>query len=577
MAYEVLARKWRPRQLDDVVGQKHVTETLRNAIKTDRVAHAYLFVGPRGVGKTSTARILAKALNCAKGPTPEPCDQCDSCKEITAGNSLDVLEIDAASNTGVDNVRELRENVRYAPARGPYKVYIIDEVHMLSTAAFNALLKTLEEPPPHVKFVFATTEPQKVPATILSRCQRFDLRRISSRDIVNRLREIAKAEGISVDDDAVLAIARGAEGGLRDAESALDQLIAFRGKKIGEEDVLAVFGLAARHSLEDLAEAVLTGDIPKAIAQVADLDESGKDIQRVVIELLAHFRSVLVYQYAGEEYAGQDLTEAQVETVKKQASLAAAARILRVVDILTEADNRIRYALSKRALLETALIRAARAATVVSLDEIAARLERLKSGGGSDPSPAPGRAPGGPATVAESPARGGATAYKAAPRESARPVPAVSAGFENAVVTLTERWHDVVERVGKAAPLARSCLLDAKPLDATGGAIVIGFDPEFAEEKDRIDYPRNRNAVRKVLGEVLGCEVASVEFRVLDAKSTLPGDVKVQDFEKRSASQEPPEPVKVKKAQKTKQEWIHNPAVQKTLEAFNGDIVDIRE
>ena len=230
MAYEVLARKWRPQQFDDVVGQEHVTQTLKNAITSERVAHAYLFVGPRGVGKTSTARIFAKALNCEKGPTATPCDKCDSCREITAGNSLDVLEIDAASNTGVDNVRDLRENVRYAPARGPFKIYIIDEVHMLSVAAFNALLKTLEEPPAHVKFIFATTEPQKVPATILSRCQRFDLRRISMSDIVERLSEIAEAEKIEIDEDALLAIARGAEGGLRDAESALDQFIAFRGK-----------------------------------------------------------------------------------------------------------------------------------------------------------------------------------------------------------------------------------------------------------------------------------------------------------------------------------------------------------
>ena len=281
MAYEVLARKWRPQKFDDVVGQEHVTQTLKNAIKGDRVAHAYLFVGPRGVGKTSTARIFAKALNCEKGPTATPCDQCDSCKEIMAGNNLDVLEIDAASNTGVDNVRDLRDNVRYAPSRGPFKIYIIDEVHMLSTAAFNALLKTLEEPPKHVKFVFATTEPQKVPATILSRCQRFDLRRISVKDIVKRLTEVAEAEKIEIDEDAMLAIARGAEGGLRDAESSLDQLIAFRGKNIGEEDVLSVFGLVARHALDELAVAVLKGNIVAAIKLVAEMDESGKDIQRV--------------------------------------------------------------------------------------------------------------------------------------------------------------------------------------------------------------------------------------------------------------------------------------------------------
>ncbi|OQA27647.1 MAG: DNA polymerase III subunit tau [Verrucomicrobia bacterium ADurb.Bin345] len=573
MAYEVLARKWRPQQFGDIVGQKHVTQTLTNAIKSDRVAHAYLFVGPRGVGKTSTARILAKALNCRKGPTPEPCDQCDSCVEIMAGNNLDVLEIDAASNTGVDNVRELRENVRYAPTRGPFKVYIIDEVHMLSPAAFNALLKTLEEPPAHVKFIFATTEPQKIPATILSRCQRFDLRRISARDIVTRLREIAEAEKIAVDEDALLAIARGAEGGLRDAESALDQLIAFRGKSIKEEDVLAVFGLAARRTLDDLIVAVLGGDIPKAIALVDELDEAGKDIQRLVVDLLAQFRSILVFQYAGESSVGQDLTEAQADAVREQAGLAEPARVLKMVDILTETDNRIRYALSKRALLETALIRAARAATLVSLDSIIARLEKLSAAVGG------GRA-GGAAPAA-------AQEERPTPVHVSRPVSVGAASAEKApcepgceVSYLAERWHEVVERVGHVAPLAKNYLLDAKPVEVSSEAVVIGFDPEFAENKERVDYPRNRKAMQKVLGEILKRDVGSVDFRVLDSRDTLPGDVKVQDVDAehpRGRHSAAVDPERAAKARKTKQEWIDNPAVRKTLEAFNGDIVDIRE
>ncbi len=243
--YQVLARKWRPQQFADVVGQEHVTTTLKNAIEQNRLAHAYLFVGPRGIGKTSTARIFAKALNCVKGPTATPCDKCDNCLEITEGRSLDVLEIDGASNNGVEQVRELRDTVRYAPARGKFKIYIIDEVHMLTTQAFNALLKTLEEPPAHVKFIFATTEPQKVLPTILSRCQRFDLRRIPANLIVKHLKEISKKEKVAIDDEALAAIARGAEGGLRDAESTLDQLIAFCGNKIAEADVLSVFGLVA--------------------------------------------------------------------------------------------------------------------------------------------------------------------------------------------------------------------------------------------------------------------------------------------------------------------------------------------
>ncbi|MBN1321052.1 MAG: DNA polymerase III subunit gamma/tau [Thermoleophilia bacterium] len=574
MAYEVIARKWRPQQFDDVVGQEHVTETLKNALKTDRVAHAYLFVGPRGVGKTSTARILAKALNCEKGPTATPCDKCDACKEIMAGNSFDVLEIDAASNTGVDNVRDLRDNVRYAPARGPFKVYIIDEVHMLSIAAFNALLKTLEEPPPHVKFVFATTEPQKMPATILSRCQRFDLRRISTKDIVTRLSEIAKAEKIDIDEDALLAVARGAEGGLRDAESALDQLIAFKGKTIREADVLAVFGLAARHTLDELALSVLKGDVPRAIKLVAELDESGKDLQRVVLELLEHFRNVLIFLYAGESLAGTDLTEAQTASVKAHAGETSAERVLRVVDVLTEAENRMRYALSRRTLLEVALIRGARAAVVVTLDEIMAHLDELRGSGCGESVAA--AAP--PATAGETSAGETRAAPQAAGGDAPlRQVVREKLDEEGERQLLAEKWHEIVERVGHAAVLAKGYLLDAKPARIEGQVVTVGFDPEFAANKEKIDFPRNRKAIQRAMSDILRRDV-SVEFCVLDAKSTVPGDIKMADSARDTASGEgepkkPPSPA----SRKTKQEWIQNPAVRKTLDMFDGDIVDVRE
>src|SRR5260221_4660671 len=278
MSYQVIARKYRPQRFSDVVGQEHVTQTLSHAIEQGRIAHAYLFCGPRGTGKTTIARIFAKCLNCTGGPKADFDENDPRCQEITEGRSMDVLEIDGASNNGVEQVRELRDTVRYAPARGKFKIYIIDEVHMLTTQAFNALLKTLEEPPAHVKFIFATTEPQKVLPTILSRCQRFDLRRIPANLIVKHLKEIAKKEKVLVDDEALAAIARGAEGGLRDAESMLDQLVAFCGDKIAEKDVLSVFGFTSEQTVVDLTGKILGSETAAALDVLYQQCEAGKDM-----------------------------------------------------------------------------------------------------------------------------------------------------------------------------------------------------------------------------------------------------------------------------------------------------------
>jgi len=397
MAYEVLARKWRPRRFDEVVGQGHVIQTLLRAIRTGRVAHAYLLVGPRGTGKTTTARLLAKALNCQnRGEDGEPCGKCDSCREIAAGTSLDVIEIDAASNTGVDHVRELRENVLYAPARGPYKIYIVDEVHMLSTGAFNALLKTIEEPPAHAKFIFATTDVHKVPTTILSRCQRFDLRRIGLKEIIGRLREIAEAEGWKVGDDALLAIARGAEGGLRDAESALDQLVSFRGETLTEADVLDVFGLVSWSVIADLAKAVISGDAGTALETIGRMDGEGRDLQRVLQELLGHFRTLLLFRHAPGLAAGFDLTETQLAAVKELAGQTDGEKLLRVVELLTEAANQARFSLSVRTVVEVALIRASRAAQVVGIDELIQDVKEMRAGLAAGGGVAPAAVPAAP-------------------------------------------------------------------------------------------------------------------------------------------------------------------------------------
>src|SRR3954452_11458528 len=293
MSYQVIARKYRPQKFADVVGQEHVTQTLSHAIEQNRIAHAYLFCGPRGTGKTTIARIFAKALNCTGGPKADFDDNDPKAKEISEGRSIDVLEIDGASNNGVEQVRELRETCKYAPASSKYKIYIIDEVHMLSTAAFNALLKTLEEPPEHVKFLFATTDPEKVLPTILSRCQRYDLRRIPVKLISEHLASIAKTEKVKIEPAALHAIARGAEGAMRDAESTLDQLISFCGEKIEESDVLSMFGLTAQGQLLELARAILAGEIEGALRHLNELAGHGKDLGRLLTDLLNHFRNLL--------------------------------------------------------------------------------------------------------------------------------------------------------------------------------------------------------------------------------------------------------------------------------------------
>ena len=379
MAYEVLARKWRPQKFEDVVGQDHVVRTLKNAIAEKRVAQAYLFAGPRGTGKTTLARIFAKALNCVNGPTPEPCGVCDSCVEIANGVSLDVAEMDGASNNKVEDVHTvIIDKINFMPVGGKHKIFYIDEVHMLTASAFNPLLKNLEEPPEHVKFIFATTEPDKVLGTILSRCQRFDLRRIGVPTIVKQLRKIADAENIKVDDEALLAVASGADGGMRDAESALDQLIAFTGGTIAESDVLGVFGLVARAAIEEIAGAILRGDTPAILRHIATLDDSGKDLRKLVAELIAHFRNLMVCVQLKGDISGLDLTDAQAQVLKTQAQETNASAALAIAETLIELEGALRNAFSQRIMIETALIRCARASAMTDLETVLKALSKLE-------------------------------------------------------------------------------------------------------------------------------------------------------------------------------------------------------
>ena len=379
VSYRVFARKYRPQTFAEVVGQDHITRTLQNAVNANRLAQAYLFVGPRGIGKTSTARILAKALNCVNGPTSQPCGECDVCKEIAEGRNLDVIEIDGASNNGVENIRDLRDNAAYAPTRGPFKIYLIDEVHMLRTGAFNALLKTLEEPPAHVKFIFATTEAQKVPATITSRCQRFDLRRIPSDLIQKHLLYIAENEKITLDADAADAIARGADGGLRDAESMLDQMVAFCGERITMNDVMDVFGFTPREVVANLAQALFAADAQAALGIVAMQSEAGKDLSRLTAELIGHLRDRLVAQACGGE----------VEVPQ--------AKLLELIEHFGGAESAMKWVADKKLQLDVAVIKALHLLDETSLTDVIDALSGLCSGEVPAPRPARPLAPSRPA------------------------------------------------------------------------------------------------------------------------------------------------------------------------------------
>ncbi|GMV43689.1 MAG: hypothetical protein AMXMBFR64_54050 [Myxococcales bacterium] len=378
MSYLVLARKWRPTGFDEVIGQDHVTRTLSNAIRMDRVAHAFLFTGARGVGKTSTARILAKALNCQAGPTPEPCGECNACREIPLGTAIDVLEIDGASNRGIGEIRELREGIKYAPSRDRYKIYIIDEVHMLTSEAFNALLKTLEEPPAHVKFIFATTEPQKIPVTILSRCQRFDFKRVPASALTARLVDILKAEDVHMDEAALHIIARESEGSMRDAMSLLDRVISFAGNDVTGDQIAEILGVADRRWLHDLVDAVLGQDAATALAIVNDVHQYGFDIQHFAAELARFLRDLLVIRVSGAGEQLTDLSQSEYQTLVQLGGRRSADDLLSIFRVALRAAEEVAHSRFPKLTLEMAVIRMAGLRPLQPLDELLGRLEELE-------------------------------------------------------------------------------------------------------------------------------------------------------------------------------------------------------
>jgi len=499
VSYEVFARKYRPQTFDDLVGQAHVSRTLKNAVAQNRLAHAYLFVGPRGIGKTSTARILAKALNCVKGPTVNPDGTCDNCREIAAGNSLDVLEIDGASNNGVEQVRELRENVRYAPSKSRYKIYIIDEVHMLTAAAFNALLKTLEEPPPHVKFIFATTEPQKVLPTIVSRCQRFDLHRIPAKLIADHLQFIAGKEKITLEAAAAHAIARGAEGGLRDAESMLDQLVAFCGEKIAESDVLNVFGFTSEQTVADLMGKILRSETAPALDVLYQQCEAGKDMMRLMSDLISYLRDLLVFK-AKPDALQEDVDPETQKALATQAELIENERLLELIDQFAQAEGRMKWAPNKKLHFEVAIIKAIQSLNQATLDEVIERLGELRDGKTSTEKK----------TLAAAPERSAkqssvvAAVAAASPAENGEQKAPRVAESANGDDDIEKIWQRAFSKIPTQKAFVRNSAAVAHVLPSEGRHFVLGFSPDQKSPMDILGTATNRKLIETLLSEVSG-------------------------------------------------------------------------
>ncbi len=587
MTYQVIARKYRPQRFTDVVGQEHVTQTLANAIAQQRIGHAYLFCGPRGTGKTTIARIFAKCLNATNGPTVDFADDDPLCMEITEGRSLDVLEIDAASNRGIDEIRGLREAVNYMPAKGRFKIYIIDEVHMLTKEAFNALLKTLEEPPAHVKFMFATTEPEKVLATILSRCQRFDLRRIPIAQIVKYITEIATREQVSLDPAAVYAIARSADGGLRDAASTLDQLISFCGERIEENDVLSMFGLTAQKQLLDLTQAVLTGDVPAALAQLDQLTHRGTDLSRLLSDLLNHFRNLLLFQVSGGDLNLLEISEVEASALKDQAALLTPDAATRIMEVLVDAEFRLRNTASKQILLEITLLKAIEARQAVSLDSVLKILKQLRSE--APPAPETGAPPAQPAPENPAPAAARRPSATSPAREHSSPQPAPAMALSETAGDPGDwegLWARVLEAVGRVSQFTKGYLVHAHPVSFAQKVLTIGFEPEHAAYIDLVNHSRTHEILQTKLSE-LGYPGTQIKFvKTGAAKAFVPPPtetpVPADSPATAPAAAAPPPPRSAGKAPAksapppvSQEDFKNDPLIQKALELFKGQLANV--
>lgn len=593
MDYQVSARKYRPGTFDDVIGQPHVVQTLVNSITTKRIAHAYLFSGTRGVGKTTVARILAKALNCERGPTGTPCTTCVTCREIAQGTSVDVIEIDGASNTSVDDVREIRENVKFAPFRGQYRVYIIDEVHMLSNSAFNALLKTLEEPPPHVVFIFATTEIHKIPATILSRCQHYNFRRIARGEIAEQLRHVAQQDGVALEDRSLMAIARASEGSMRDALSLLDQAVAFGGPTIAHADLEALLGTVPQELVRGIIQAIIGQDTPAALRMLADLLDQGHDLRAYCADVVEYLRNMLVASVVAAPQDLRGLIEASAEDLSQitaDARLLSPEQLQDLFIIFTQAEDALRFSAHPRFILETAAVRATRFArrsdtkpgqgTQItqkpkSPPDVSTRPNTPELQGRSTPTLSTGTSQSA-STISNSPPP--VEHIRAKPigtAQSAPEAPVDQAGVRQATVMpvvpelssplATLNWEEFQEAVAATYPnvapfLEMGCLVGVE-----GNQVTIGFPRKATVARGMIEKPDNLAALTTLSERVSG---RRVRLRIVElAETDSPGKTMAQ---LRAAKEQGQRLVMFEQARA-------HPVVKEALEIFGVELADVRQ
>ncbi len=514
MSYLAFARRYRPQAFKELVGQDPIATTLRNAIRQDRVTHAYLFAGPRGVGKTSVARIFAKSLNCETGPTEEPCNRCIACQEITQGNSLDVLEIDGASNRGIDQIRELRENVKFRPARGKFRIYIIDEVHQITHDGFDALLKTLEEPPPHVKFILATTEPHKVPPTIVSRCQRFDFRRIPSPVIAEKLKGIVEKEKVEVKEETLLAIARASQGSMRDAESLLDQLACGPEGRVELKEVFELLGWVGQDVLLKVAEAIQKREKLLLLQRVDELVNGGQDLVQFVDELMTHFRNLAIAKLGREGRLLMEVSEETAEAIYRQAEGFSLEEDLYILNLLSKTRLAMKRATLARIPLEITLVKLAKRDTMASLDELVERLESLEKRLG----------PGKNELSAE--------------RKTLMPEK------DPSVDSIGEKWDAFVQEISAKKKMIGTFLGEGKPSSLKEGVLTVAFLEKHRFHRETLETQQNRKLIEDVSSEYFGRKITF-------AFETLKDDA-------------PPPPSK---------EQSHDPIVKFTLDVLNGNVV----